>query len=109
MTPDQDLLTLGLVILGTMALRAGGVVIASHIRDDMRVFEWVTCVAFAIAAGIMVKVLLLPAGVLAEAPPLARATGAGAAIAAFLISGKRLFVGLATGVLVFLGVSMLCR
>jgi hypothetical protein len=54
-------------------------------------------VAFAITAGIMIKVLMVPSGILAEAPLLARFCGIAFGITAFFLTGRKIIVGLGVG------------
>ena len=101
MTHLPHWLILVLVIFGTFFWKFIGVVAAGKIRDDSEVLEWVTCVAFAITAGIMIKVLIVPGGVLAEAPLLARFCGVAFGVTAFFLSGRKIVVGLGVGSSVF--------
>ena len=101
MTDLSPWLVLALVILGTFFWKFIGVVAAGKIRDDSEVLEWVSCVAFAITAGIMIKVLMVPNGILAEAPLLARFFGVAVGLTAFFLTGRRIIVGLGVGLPVF--------
>jgi hypothetical protein len=101
MTELAPWLILILVILGTFFWKVIGVVAAGKIRDDSDVLEWVSCVAFAITAGIMIKVLMAPSGILAEAPLLARFCGVALGVTAFFLSGRKIFVGIGVGLSVF--------
>ena len=46
-------------VIGTCAWRFFGVIIAGQIDEKSPLFEWIGCVAYAIAAGLMAKILLL--------------------------------------------------
>ena len=76
MIGNDPLFLLMFVLMGTFLLRAVGVIGAGHMEQDTPLFRWIGCVAFAIAAGIMAKILFIPSGVLAEAPLISRLGGA---------------------------------
>ena len=48
--------------LGTFVWRFLGVTIASRVRADSPLFIWIGCVAYAMVAGLMARVLLMPGG-----------------------------------------------
>lgn len=84
--------------LATYLWRGPGVLLASGIDPRSEVFTWVSCVAYAIIAGVVARMLLMPTGALAETSLLERAIGAAAALAAYFWATRRnLFVGVAAG------------
>ena len=101
MTVTDPLALLMLGLMGTFALRALGVVGAGHMEQDSPLFRWVGCVAFAIAAGIMAKILFIPSGVLADAPLISRLGGAAVGLLIFFGLGRRILWGLGSGLLAF--------
>ena len=107
MTPADPLVLLLLALLGTFLLRAVGVVGAGHLDQGSALFRWIGCVAFAIAAGIMAKILLVPSGVLAEAALAARLGGVAAGLAVFFGAGRRILPSLGAGLAVFLVIDLL--
>jgi len=98
------LLLLGL--LGTFLLRAFGVIGAGRLEQDMPVFRWIGCVAFAIAAGIMAKILFMPSSILAEASIISRLGGVAVGLFVFFGFGRRLFTGLGAGLATFLVIDL---
>jgi branched-subunit amino acid transport protein len=94
-------------LMGTFLLRAVGVIGAGHMEQDSPLFRWIGCVAFAIAAGIMAKILLVPSGVLAEAPIISRLGGAAVGLLIFFAIGRRIHWGLGGGLLAFLLIGQL--
>lgn len=98
-----------LALLGTFLLRAAGVVGAGRLREDTPLFRWIGCVAFAIAAGLMAKILLLPSGVLADAAMTARLGGVAAGVLVFFALGRRLFTGLGAGLAAFVLIDLASR
>lgn len=102
MIVSDPLYLLMLGLLATFLLRALGVVGAGHLEQDSPLFRWIGCVAFAIAAGIMAKILFIPSGVLADAPLSSRLGGAAVGLLIFFGAGRRILWGLAGGLLAFL-------
>lgn len=83
---------------GTFLWRAIGVAVASRVSQDSALFQWIGCVAYAMVAGLMVRVLLLPGG---EADPAGIATRLAAfavAVAVWAWRGKSVPAGLLAGV-----------
>jgi branched-subunit amino acid transport protein len=83
---------------GTFLWRALGVAVASRVDQDSALFQWIGCVAYAMAAGLMARVLLMPGG---DTDP----AGIGARLAAFTVAvavwawrGKSVPAGLVAGV-----------
>lgn len=100
---------LGLLILlsgaATYLWRGLGVAVSDKLRPDSEAFVWVACVAYAMIAGLIARVILIPVGLLAETLLWERALACAAAAAAFFLGGRNLFIGVGTGgiVLVALG------
>ena len=89
-------------VAGTFVWRAVGVLAAGRIVEESPFFGWVSCVAYAIAAGLMMKLLLMPSGTLADTALLHRLLALAAAIAVFVAAGRRLIPALGAGVGLFL-------
>lgn len=100
--PDATTLTLvALAIAGTYAWRLAGVLVAGHVEEGSPFFAWVTCVSFAIAAGLMMKLLVLPTGVLAQTSFIDRSLAFVTAAGVFYLAKRRLVPALVIGVVVF--------
>jgi len=95
-----SVLVLGL--LGTFLLRVLGVVGAGRLEVDTPLFRWIGCVAFAIAAGLMAKILFLPSGVLANAALSSRLGGVAVGLLIFFVFGRRILWSLGAGLLAFI-------
>jgi branched-subunit amino acid transport protein len=83
--------------LGTYLWRALGVVLSGRIRTDGPLFQWVGCVAYAMIAGLAVRILTLPTGTLAVAPLPDRIGACALAFIVYMISRRNLFLGVGTG------------
>jgi branched-subunit amino acid transport protein len=91
-------LVLALCGLATYLWRGPGVLMSARIDPNGEIFTWVACVAYAIIAGVVARMLLLPTGTLAETTLAERAFGAAVALAAyFWVTKRNLFVGVAAG------------
>jgi branched-subunit amino acid transport protein len=89
-----------LVICGaaTYLWRGPGVLIAAGIDPQSRVFTWISCVAYAIIAGVVSRMLVMPTGVLAETTPVERIVCSAIALGVyFLITKRNLFAGVIAG------------
>jgi branched-subunit amino acid transport protein len=86
--------------LATYAFRGFGALLSGSLRAEGEAFAWVSCVAFAMIAGLIARMLLMPTGVLAEITPAERAIGTGVALAAyFALTRRNLFAGVFAGAL----------
>jgi branched-subunit amino acid transport protein len=82
----------------TYLWRGLGVVISGRLDPDSEAFRWVACVAFAMIAGLVARMLLIPTGTLAETTPVERLLGtAGALGAYFWLTRRNLFAGVLAG------------
>jgi branched-subunit amino acid transport protein len=89
---------LALCGVATYAFRGLGVLLSGGLRAESEVFAWISCVAYAMIAGLIARMLLMPTGALAETTALERAIGTGVALGAyFALTRKNLFVGVFAG------------
>ena len=107
MSATDSATVLLLSLLGTFLLRALGIVGAGRLEEDTSLFRWIGCVAFAIAAGLMSKILCIPSGVLAEAALSARLGGVAVGLFVFFAFGRQILWGLGTGLMAFLLIDLL--
>lgn len=85
--------------LVTYASRAVGVIAGGRIDPAGPAFAWISCVAYALLAGLVSRMIFLPLGPLADAPLGVRIAAVLAALAAFLLSGRNLLLGILAGLL----------
>lgn len=89
-----------LTLCGAMTYlwRGLGVLLSGRLDAESESFAWISCVAYAMIAGLVARMLILPTGALAETTALERILGSGAALAAyFWVTRRNLFAGVATG------------
>lgn len=84
--------------LVTYGWRFLGVALSGRITPSGALLDWVGCVAYALLAGLVARMLLFPAGALGEAPLSARLAGLAIGLAAFLLSRRNLILGVTCGV-----------
>lgn len=96
------MLELSLVViasaLGTYLWRGLGVVLSGRVRVESELFNWVTCVAYSMVAGLISRILLMPGGVLMETALVDRLAACALALVAYHVSRRNLFVGVGVGV-----------
>jgi len=97
---ERSLAVTALVIAagaGTYLWRGAGVWIAGRIKVESPWFQWVSFVAFAMIAGLVCRVVLLPVGVLADTALAHRLIGVAVGVIAFRLARKNLLVGVLAG------------
>lgn len=84
----------------TYLWRAGGVALARRINVNSELFRWVSCVAFAMIAGLMARIILMPTGPLAVTTLPERLAATACALAVFFVFTRRnLLAGVIAGAL----------
>ncbi len=80
--------------LGTYLWRGLGVAISARIRPESELFAWIGCVAYAMLAGLISRVILMPSGALEHTALWQRLAATGIALLAYLLlTRKNLFAG----------------
>ena len=83
--------------LATYLWRGLGVTLSGGLRTESPVFVWVGCVAYAMIAGLIARILLMPGGTLEQTMLTDRLLACAAASAVFFFGGRNLFYGVVTG------------
>ncbi len=97
MTFGESLLLLGVAAVATQVWRVLGVAMAVRMRPDWPLLDWVGCCAYAILAGLIARMLVLPAGPL-EATSLAqRGIATAVGVAVFILLGRRVLPAVVAG------------
>jgi branched-subunit amino acid transport protein len=73
-------LILGLAAAGTYAWRGLGVLLSGTLTQDSPWFRWITCVTYAMVAALVIRIIVLPVGLLAEIGLAQRLIAAGVAL-----------------------------
>lgn len=91
-----------LAIAGTYLWRGLGVLLSARIDPEGAAFQWVTCVSYAMLAGLIARMTVLPLGSLAETPLFDRLAAMALAFGVFFAWRRRVLPGVAAGVLCFI-------
>lgn len=93
--------SLWLVVLGcgaaTFVWRGLGVLVVRRIDPDGAFFKWVTCVSYAMVAGLIFRMIVMPESDLAAVALPYRIGAVAVAFVAYFISGRRLAAGVLAG------------
>jgi branched-subunit amino acid transport protein len=93
--------TLWLIVLGcaaaTFVWRALGVVVVKRIDTRGAVFKWVTCVSYAMVAGLIFRMIVLPESDLAGVSLSIRLAAVAIAFGAYYLFKRRLAAGVLAG------------
>ncbi|KGF68726.1 branched-chain amino acid transport [Hoeflea sp. BAL378] len=93
--------------LATDIWRWLGVLVGNRLKQDSAALTWVRAVATALLAAVIAKLILYPTGELAGVPVALRVVAAAAGFAAFLLAGKRIWVGIVTALGLLVGGQLL--
>lgn len=89
----------------TYVWRAAGAMLAARISPTGAVFEWFSCVAYAMLAGLVARLVVFPIGILAEASILDRLGATAIGLVLFFAFGRHLFLGTLGGVGAFIALA----
>ena len=98
---DRLWLLLGLAIGVTYLWRCLGLVLSSRIRADGAVLQWVSCVTYAMLAGLIARMVIMPYGALGETPMWLRVGALCCAFAVYYLAGRRMLASILIAVGVF--------
>lgn len=91
--------------LVTYFWRALGVALSGRVDPRGSVIEWVGCVAYALLAGLIARMIVLPIGPLQETPLAVRLASAGIALAIFFVSRRNILIGVIAGTASLIGLT----
>lgn len=97
---SEELWTLIVVLAGaaaTFAWRALGVALSGRIKPDSPVLDLVGCIAYALLAALVARMILLPIGPLQAATLSSRVIAAGIAVLIFYLLRRNLLAGVVAG------------
>jgi branched-subunit amino acid transport protein len=87
----------------TYLWRGLGVLLSGRIDPQSAMFEWVSCVAYALVAGLIARIIVVPSGLLAQTPLMDRLLACAVAFVAYRLARRNMFVGLVSGVVFLVG------
>ncbi|MDH3761788.1 MAG: AzlD domain-containing protein [Gammaproteobacteria bacterium] len=93
--------TLWIIVLGcsaaTFAWRLLGVAVVRKINPEGAIFRWITCVSYAMVAGLVFRMLMMPESELASVSLAIRFGAVAIAFAAYFLFSRRLVAGVVAG------------
>jgi branched-subunit amino acid transport protein len=93
--------TLWLIVLGcgaaTFVWRFLGVVVVKRIDANGAIFQWITCVSYAMVAGLIFRMVIMPESELAGVSLVIRIAAVAIAFAAYFLFRRRLVAGVLAG------------
>ncbi len=81
----------------TYVWRALGVALSGRIDPEGALFQWVACIAYALLAALVARMILLPTGPLAQTPMIDRVGAAVLGFAVFFVSRRNMLLGVGVG------------
>lgn len=103
----HDATELWLLLLGcgaaTYLWRGFGVLLSGRINPQSAMFEWVSCVAYALVAGLIARIIVAPSGLLAQTALTDRLLACAVAFVAYRLARRNMFAGMVCGVAFFVG------
>lgn len=90
-------LMLGLVALVTYGWRGIGVALSGRIDPNGAAIRWVGCVAYALLAGLIARMIVLPQGPLQDTAMTDRLAAAAIALVIFLLTRRNMVAGVFAG------------
>lgn len=89
--------------LGTYVWRALGVALSGRLRTDSELFQWISCIAYAMIAALVSRIIFMPTGMLAQSALPERLVACAVALAVYFATRRNLFLGVGAGVATLIG------
>jgi branched-subunit amino acid transport protein len=86
-----------LCALGTYLWRGLGVLLSGRISVNSSLFTWVTCVTYAMIAGLVMRIIVMPSGLLATSLTWHRLLACLIGLGAYYLFRRNLLVAVAVG------------
>jgi len=99
-------LIVGVAFLSTYVWRAAGMLIASRLHPDSAISRWFACVAYAVLAGLIARMIIIPEGALADAPLADKLIALACGFAMFFLSKRNTTWATVTAFFVFAGIAL---
>ena len=95
-------LAIALAAAATYASRAAGAFLSGKVGTESAVIDWITCVTYALLAGLVVRMIWMPVGALASTPDWMRFAAAATGLAVFIVASKSVGLGVLSGTLMLI-------
>ena len=90
-----------MVLAATYLWRFLGAVFSRRIDPEGAVFQWISCVSYAMLAGLITRMVVMPAGPLADVPVWISAVCVVVGVVMFFTFKRQVLAGVGTGLAVF--------
>ena len=94
------------VVLGAIAAtyvwRFLGVLLSRQVNPESAFFQWITCVSYAMLAGLISRMIWLPVGPLTEVALWIRLVGMAVGLVVFFLMGRKVLLGVGAGLATFI-------
>ncbi len=87
----------------TYLWRGLGVLLSGRLNPQSAMFEWISCVAYSLVAGLIARIIVAPSGLLAQTALVDRLLACAVAFVAYRFARRNMFVGLVCGLVFFTG------
>ena len=101
MAENLDWWPFAVILVGAAATyvwRGLGVALSGRIDPDGRIFEWAACIAYALVAALVARMIVLPTGPLAETPLADRLGATALSLAVYFLAGRSMLWSVGAGV-----------
>lgn len=105
MADERMWLALLAATLATYLWRALAVAVSSHISPTGPMFKWFGCVAYGMVAGLIARMILMPVGVLNQAPTVDRLGAAAFGLVVFFALRRNVFLATFSAVIAFIAIA----
>jgi branched-subunit amino acid transport protein len=95
----------GIAIAATYVWRFLGALLSRKVDPDGVAFRWVTCVSYAMLAGLISRMVFVPVGSLTEVPLWIRLVGILIGILVYVLSRRQVLWGVGSGLVVFVALT----
>lgn len=103
----NPVLVIALAAVATHASRLSGAFLSGSLSTASPIVDWITCVTYALLAGLVVRMIWMPIGILAHTPDWWRFAAAASGLIVFMVSQKNVGLSVLVGSLVLMGLSWL--
>jgi branched-subunit amino acid transport protein len=101
MTTNFIYLSIVLASAATYFCRAFGIFSAKNLSVDSSVFQWIKCISIGIISAVIAKIILFPAGLLAETSSSSRLFATAVAIAIYFLFKKNVLLSVFVSTMTF--------
>lgn len=107
MSDDSPWVAALVAAVATYFWRALGVALSGRINPNGVIFEWIGCVAYALLAGLIARMIVLPIGPLNNVGLGVRLAAAAVALAVFYLARRSILLGVFAGAGALVGLTQL--